>query len=80
MNNKYHIVLWVSISDEKIERDTARLAKKISNTKKTFVGIKTRFIFNVMTGMQSAGMGSSPTEKEHWEKIKILCFFIQKKS
>ena len=53
---------------QKIERDTARLAKKLSNTKEPFVGIKTRFIFNVMAGMQSAGMGSSPTEKEYWEK------------
>jgi len=52
---------------EKIEKDTTRIAKKLSNGKKPFVGIKTRFMFKVMAGMQSAGMGSSPMEKEYWE-------------
>lgn len=52
---------------EKIEKDTTRLANKLSNEKKPYVGIKTRFIFKVMAGMQSAGMGSSPIEKEYWE-------------
>lgn len=53
---------------EKIEGDATRLAKKLSNAKKPLVGIKTRFIFKIMTGMQSAGMSSSPIEKEYWEK------------
>ncbi len=53
---------------EKIEGDATRLAKKLSNAKKPLVGIKTRFIFKIMAGMQSAGMSSSPIEKEYWEK------------
>lgn len=62
---------WDMVSSkrkEKIEKDTTRIAKKVSNGKKPFVGIKTRFMFKVMAGMQSAGMGSSPIEKEYWEK------------
>lgn len=53
---------------EKIERDTTRLAKMLSNTKRPSVGIKTRFMFKMMAGMQSAGMGSSPIEKEYWKE------------
>lgn len=53
---------------EKIEGDATRVAKKLSNAKKPLVGIKTRFIFKIMAGMQSAGMSSSPIEKEYWEK------------
>lgn len=52
---------------DKIKKDTTRIAKKLSNGKKPHVGIKTRFMFKVMAGMQSAGMGSSPMEKEYWE-------------
>ena len=53
---------------EKIDGDATRVAKKLSNAKKPLVGIKTRFIFKIMAGMQSAGMSSSPIEKEYWEK------------
>ena len=53
---------------EKIEKDTARLAQKLSLNKKPHVGLKTRFMFKMMGAMQSAGMGSSPVEKEYWEK------------
>lgn len=62
---------WDMVSQkkkEKIQKDTARLAKMISNGKKPFVGIKTRFLFKMMAGMQSAGWGSSPMEREYWEK------------
>lgn len=62
---------WDGVSDKKkakIEKDTAKLAKKLSSGKKPSVGIKTRFMFKVMGGMQSAGWGSSPVEKEYWEK------------
>ena len=62
---------WEMVKDKqkvKIERDTTRLAKKISSTKKPSIGIKTRFIFKIMAGMQSAGFGSSPIEKEYWAK------------
>ncbi|MDD6069540.1 MAG: NAD(P)H-dependent oxidoreductase [Clostridiales bacterium] len=53
---------------EKIQKDVARLAKKLSNGRKQYVGVKTRFMFKMMGLMQSAGFGSSPIEKEYWEK------------
>ncbi len=52
----------------KLEKRTTKLAKKLSNKKKPFVGFKTRFFFFVMSRMQSAGMGSSPIEKTYWEE------------
>lgn len=61
---------WDMVSEikkEKLEKLTTKLAKKLSNTKKPFVGLKTRFIFFVMSKMQSGGMGSSPIEKTYWE-------------
>lgn len=62
---------WDGVNEKKkvkIEKDTAKLARKLSVGKKPSVGIKTRFIFKVMGVMQSAGMGSSPVEKEYWEQ------------
>lgn len=52
---------------EKIDKDTTRLARKLSVIKKPHVGIKSRFIFNMMGMMQKNGWGSSPVEKEYWE-------------
>ena len=62
---------WDMVSEkkkEKIEKDTMRIAKVLSNNKKPVVGIKTRFMFRMMGGMQKAGWGSSTMEKEYWEK------------
>ncbi len=62
---------WDGVNEKKkvkIEKDTAKLAQKLSVGKKPSVGIKTRFMFKVMGAMQSAGMGSSPVEKEYWEQ------------
>lgn len=62
---------WDMVSQkkkEKIERDTAKLARQLSNTNRPTVGIKTRFMFRVMAGMQSAGLGSSQSEKQYWEQ------------
>lgn len=62
---------WDMVSQkkkEKIQKDITQLAKKISNGKRPTVGIKTRFIFRLMAGMQLAGLGSSPSEKEYWEE------------
>ena len=62
---------WDGVNEKKkvkIEKDTAKLARKLSVDKKPSVGIKTRFMFKVMGAMQSAGMGSSPVEKEYWEQ------------
>ena len=53
---------------EKIDRATTKLARKLSTTKKPHVGIKTRFMFNMMGMMQKKGWGSSPVEKEYWEQ------------
>ena len=52
----------------KLKNRTAKLAKKLSNRKTPFVGLKTRFIFFAMSKMQAAGMGSSPIEKIYWEE------------
>lgn len=62
---------WDGVNSKKkakIEKDTAKLARKLSVGKKPSVGIKTRFMFKVMGVMQSTGMGSSPVEKEYWEQ------------
>ncbi len=62
---------WEMVSEkkkEKLEKITTKLAKKLSNTKEPFVGLKTRFIFFVMSKMQSGGMGSSPIEKTYWQE------------
>lgn len=62
---------WDGVNEKKklkIEKDTAKLARKLSVGKKPSVGIKTRFMFKMMGVMQSAGMGSSLVEKEYWEQ------------
>lgn len=60
---------WNSVKNEKklkIEKDMTKLSKKISCSKKPHVGIKTRFIFNIMGMMHRAGWDSSPVEKDYW--------------
>lgn len=62
---------WDGISTskkEKIHKDTNRIAAKLSRREKPHVGIKMRFIFTMMRMMQKNGWGSSPVEKEYWEK------------
>ena len=62
---------WEMVSEkkkEKLDKITTKMAKKLSNRKKTFVGLKTRFFFFVMSKMQSGGMGSSPMEKTYWQE------------
>lgn len=62
---------WENIADkkkEKIERDTARIAKKLSSAKPPKVGFKTRFLFYIMGMMQKKDWGSSPVEKAYWKK------------
>ena len=53
---------------EKIDKDTTRIAQKMNNVEKPRVGIKTRFVFNMMRMMQKNGWGSSPVEKVYWEQ------------
>ena len=62
---------WDMVSEkkkEKLDKITTKLAKKLSNNKMPSVGFKTRFIFFVMSKMQSGEMGSSPMEKTYWQE------------
>ncbi len=51
---------------DKIVKDTAKLAKKLGKNTPPRAGIKTRFIFAIMAGMQKANFSASPIEKEYW--------------
>lgn len=53
---------------EKIDKATTKIAGKLSVNKKPYVGIKTRFIFNMMGIMQKKDWSSSPVEKEYWQQ------------
>ena len=53
---------------EKIDKDTIRIAAKLSRREKPHVGINTRFMLNMMRMMQKSGWGSSPVEKEYREQ------------
>lgn len=62
---------WEQVPDKKketIHHDVVKLAKKISDKKQVRVGIKTKFIFNMMRMMQINDWGSSPIEKEYWKE------------
>ena len=51
----------------KIEKDTAAVAKML-HIKKPSVGIKTRFIFMMMSKMHKKGWNSSPLETRYWKE------------
>ena len=62
---------WEGVSaakKEKIDRATTKIARRLSTEKKPHVGIKTRFMFNMMGMIQKKGWGSSPAEKKYWEE------------
>lgn len=62
---------WDMVSDKnkaKIEKDTERIAGKLSDNRKPRVGIKTKMLFGIMRMMQNKGWGSSPAEKEYWQE------------
>lgn len=62
---------WDGVRDskkKKIDKDTTRIARRLSTNKKPHVGIKTKFVFNMMRMMQKNGWGSSPVEKEYWDQ------------
>lgn len=62
---------WKAVSAKKkmkIEKDMKVLARKLSRNKKTRVPLKTKLMFNMFASIQKHNMGSSPTEKEYWEK------------
>ena len=52
---------------EKVTQDMAKLARKLEKNKSPRVGLRTRFVFWMMAGMQKANWSSSPTEKEYWQ-------------
>lgn len=62
---------WDAVSAQKkakIEKDTDRIAAKLSAAGKPRVGIKTRMLFSIMRMMQKNNWGSSPVEKEYWRE------------
>lgn len=62
---------WEGVTEkkkEKTDNDTTKIAKKLSTNKKPKVGIKAKFMFNMMGMMQKKGLGASPSEKAYWEK------------
>lgn len=61
---------WSQVTDkkkDKIRTDMVKLATKISE-QKTHVGVKTKFMFNMMRMMQLNNMGSGETEKTYWQE------------
>ena len=51
---------------EKIQRDMEKLARRLSRRGRVCVGVKTRMRFWFYGGMQKAGWGASPAEKQYW--------------
>ena len=50
----------------RMEKDMDKLARQLSRRGKVTVGMKTRILFWFYGGMQKAGWGASPTEKQYW--------------
>ena len=50
----------------RMEKDMDKLARQLSRRGKVTVGLKTRILFWFYGGMQKAGWGASPTEKQYW--------------
>ena len=62
---------WQGVSDKKkakIEKDAARIAKKLSTGTRPTVGIRTRFLFMLMGMLQKKGWNSSPVETAYWKE------------
>ncbi|MCH5270037.1 MAG: NAD(P)H-dependent oxidoreductase [Lachnospiraceae bacterium] len=61
---------WEQVSQEKKEKINADMVKLAGAIQKAniHVGIKTKFMFNIMRMMQIKGWGSGESEKEYWEK------------
>lgn len=60
---------WQQVSEDKkakIQKDTTKLANMLLRNK-VRVGLKTKFMFQMMRMMQKADMGSSPVEKKYWQ-------------
>lgn len=62
---------WDGVSEKKkaeIAGDMQKMARKLESSDVPRVGLKTRALFYFMRGMQKAGWGSSPVEKEYWQE------------
>ena len=62
---------WDGVSEkkkQKIEKDTIRIAQRLSRKKRVKAGIKTKVMFSLMRMMQKADLGSGEADKSYWEK------------
>ena len=62
---------WEGVADkkkEKIEKDIIKLVQKLTRVGTPNIGVKTRFMFNMMGNMQKVGWGSNPVEKQYWNE------------
>ena len=62
---------WEQVSPKKkarIEKDAAALARRLSAPQPPAVGLKTRFLFAMMTMLQRKGWNSSPVETAYWKQ------------
>ena len=62
---------WDGVSEkkkQKIEKDTIRIAQRLSRKKSVKAGIKTKVMFSLMRMMQKADFGSGEADKSYWEK------------
>ena len=62
---------WDGVSEkkkQKIEKDTIRIAQRLSRKKSVKAGIKTKVMFSLMRMMQKADLGAGEADKSYWEK------------
>ena len=62
---------WDGVSEkkkQKIEKDTIRIAQRLSRKKSVKAGIKTKAMFSLMRMMQKADLGSGEADRSYWEK------------
>ena len=62
---------WDGVNEkkkQKIEKDTIRIAQRLSRKKRVKAGIKTKAMFSLMRMMQKADFGSGEADKSYWEK------------
>ncbi len=62
---------WEGVSSRKkakIEKDITKIAAVVNRVQVPKVRFKTKFVFQMMRGMQKAGWSASPSEKEYWLK------------
>ena len=62
---------WDGVSQkkkQKIEKDTTRIAQRLSRKKRVKAGIKTKAMFSLMRMMQKADLGSGEADRSYWEK------------